>query len=155
MARFTGTLEQTFTTPADLDTCKAHFLDLDAVRRCYPGLDHAETLDDATLKLTLQERQQMGERFVGTYTCRWAPTDTGVQWRTLGDGNNMWVDADLTFTPTGTGTSIHWHQTLALELNVNRIVARMLQPVVSRLIARGMRDYADQHLAELAARQAS
>lgn len=152
MARFTGTLDETYDVPRDVATCVAHFLDLDAVQRNYQGLHAAERLDDQTLRLTLEERQQLGHTFVGTYTCRWEPVgDDGVRWRTIGDDNNMWVSADLRFTPTDGGSRVHWSQQLELEIPVNRIAAKLLDPVVTRLMASGLRGYAHNMLRDLGA----
>ena len=60
---------------------------------------------------------------------------------TIGEDGNIKADGTAIFTPTANGCSIDYHGRLALDMPINRMMAKVLKPVIQTVIAQEMRAY--------------
>lgn len=143
MTRFEGHYDQTHTVSAPPEVVLAQFLDLDQIIEHFGDLDSADRVDENTLTFHLKEQNHGVFTFKGLYTCRYlADGDVGVKWASEGEGN-VETKGHLTVAPgdaAGT-TRLHYVADMALEIDVNKMLAPMLKPVVEAIIPHQMGDY--------------
>jgi hypothetical protein len=148
VARFTSELDETFHSQASVERLRDHFADLDAIIANYGHLERAERLGDRTVRFTLPPKNHGVTQFDGCYTCEWTHVDAStIRWKTIGTDNNMWSDGEATFTTQGGRTAMRYRHTIAIELSVNRMLAKMVGGVVSEVTRRELRAYVKRMLA--------
>ena len=142
MATFLGDFHEVFTSTADANHARKTFGDLDTIITHYGALEHGEKLDENTVRFTLKEQNQGVTSFQGRYTCRYLLDDANtLTWDTIGEDGNIKADGTAIFTPTANGCSIDYHGRLALDMPINRMMAKVLKPVIQTVIAQEMRAY--------------
>jgi len=144
MAKYTGQFHESFTVQAPPDTVRDHFLDLDAIIANFGDLESAEQLDANTVSFLMQAQNHGVFTFQGRYACRYEPDgDSGVKWESQGDDANIWTHGKLTVAPgpaPGT-TTLDYQAQMTLEIEVNAMLAPVLEPVVKASIPGQMKDY--------------
>ena len=142
MAEFTGTFTETFELPVDVATAVAHFKNTETIARYYGILESAEPVGDDGLAIVLPEQNHGIATFKGRYTGRWAsPAEDRVTWDTAPASGNMVSVGSATFTARGEGCTMAWDSRITINLDVNRFVAKAVQPIVSTFVAREMKAY--------------
>jgi hypothetical protein len=142
MAEFEGSYEETFTVDVSIETAKKHYGGLDAIIAAYPGLDRGEKLDDKTIHFRLKPKSALGAEFRGEYKCHYTfPSDTRLEWRTLGKFN-INARGHIDFKSLGERrTQCTYLQNLTLDMPVNFLVAKAIGPIVKKSIADGAKEY--------------
>jgi len=145
MPRFEGQYEETFTVDAPLKVVADHFGDLDTIAANYGPLLRFERIGDDTLHLILEPKSEKGVTFNGEQKCRWQrPSDDVLTWDTA-ETRNMWSKGRATFTAVGENrTRVHFSQNITTEMQVNRLLAKVIQPIVKREIAKGVQQYLER-----------
>ncbi len=149
MPRFTSEFDETFHSDVPLARLRDHFADVEAVIAHYGHLEHADRRDDRTVHFVLPPQNHGVTTFNGRYTCQWTVVDDHtVRWRTVEDGSgNMWSEGEATFREEGGRTAMHYRHTLAIDLSVNRMLAKMIRGVVAEVTRRELRAYVLRMLA--------
>ena len=143
MATFNGDFRETFTTKANALDARNTFGDLDAIIANYGALEKGDKLDDNTVAFLLTEQNHGVTKFQGNYTCRYTfPDESTLVWETISTDGNIQAEGKATFTATADGqTEIDYHGKLSLEMDLNKMMAGMLKPVVGQMIAYEMKEY--------------
>ena len=143
MATFHGDFRETFTTQASPMDARNTFGDLDAIIANYGALEQGDKLNDRTVKFLLKEQNHGVTTFQGNYTCRYTfPDDSTLVWETVSEDGNIQAEGTATFTANAEGqTAIDYHGKLSLDMDLNKIMAGMLKPVVGQMIAYEMKEY--------------
>lgn len=146
MAWFENTYEDTRSLKCDAATAAAHFADTDVVVAATKGVE-ASTLEDGVLHLDLAEEDHGVMKFKGSYRCRYVQDGNTVRWETL-DGN---VDqsGEARFEPAADGCTMHYRETVKLDLDMPSMMAPMLRPVIAALISNEVKDYLKRITASL------
>ena len=132
VARFTGRFRETYTLRAPLEAARAHFADLDAVIANY-GVT----------------------RYDGHYTCTWETDGDRVRWRTI-DRSTLDSSGSATFEALPDGrTRMVYEITLALEIDVGRLLSAVIGKIVEAAIAKEARAYVDRLVVALERRVAA
>ena len=143
MATYTGQFHETFTVRAEPERVRAQFLDLDAIVAQFGDLETAEKLGDNTLRYLMREQNHGVFKFQGAYTCSYHEDGpNGARWASEGDGN-IRTHGKLTVAPgveAGT-TLLDYQAEMSLDIDVNAMLAPVLEPVVKASIPGQMRDY--------------
>ncbi len=140
MARFSGEYQETFHVEVPLEAARARFGSLERIAGTFANLERWEPVDEKTLQLYLKPKEGKGTAFRGRYRCRYelSPGDV-LEWKTVGDGNNMWSDGRARFFAEGAGrTRIEWWGRVEMELEVPKLVSRVVAPLVSHEIRNGI-----------------
>ena len=142
MAIFHGDFHETFTTSASPLKARNTFGNLDTIITHYGELESGDKLDDNTVKFLLKEQNHGISKFQGTYTCRYTfPDEQTLVWETIGSDGNIQAEGKAIFKAGSEGTEIDYHGKLAIEMNINKMMAGMLKPVVGQMINHEMRAY--------------
>ena len=112
--------------------------------RLRPYLDDVERgqkIDERTYRWIRKEVQEKGVRFKGDYTVRYElEGDHKVTWSTL--SGNMKSYGSAQFVAVGdAATEVRYCETIECEMQVNRILAVALRPLVQRRIRNGVSEY--------------
>jgi len=144
MAVFRGAYEETFTVDVPLDKAKAHFADLDNIGKNYDGVDTYEKIDDKTLRIHLVPQAAMGVTFKGEHVCKYVVAEREISW-TSDAGGNMRSRGRAAFKAVGEKkTSITYRDEIEVEMDINRFLAKALQPIVRRDIEKGVKAYLER-----------
>lgn len=105
-------------------------------------LEHAEKLDDRTLRLVRKPVEEKGVRFRGEQTIRYEYNGNGtVTWRTISEGN-MRSRGEARLTELGDNlTAVEYSESIECDMEVNRLLAAILRPIVEHKIKTGVTDH--------------
>lgn len=148
MTAFASELEETFQVSAPVEHTAATFFDFDHVITCTRKAERVDRVGDDTLAFTLKPEQHGPTAFQAIYSVQYALEGDTLTWRTVGDGNLV-NEGTARFRAHAGGTAVDWRQRIELELPVNRVIAKMLRPLVAKLSRGGMRRYVE-HMTRLA-----
>lgn len=141
MPRFSGEYRETFVVRAPLEKARDHFADLDTIAANYGGLVKHEKKGDDTLYFLLKPKAEKGISFQGEYTARYVVDGDVLRWSTV-DGKNMWSEGTARFVREGDDrTRVEYHQRIETEMSINRLLAKIASPIVSREITNGVKQY--------------
>jgi len=144
LARFEGTFHEVFTVRAEPRAVLDQFLSLEQIIAHYGDLESAEQLDANTLRFLLKNQNHGVFSFQGRYDCRYvAQGDSATTWASQGEGGNVFTSGRASVAPgdePGT-TRLDYQADMALEIDVNKMLAPILDPVVKASIAQQMRAY--------------
>jgi carbon monoxide dehydrogenase subunit G len=142
MARYTAEFDETFQVSASPEDVLRQFLDLDQVIEHYGDLDSAEYLDENTLRFLLTNQNHGVFSFQGHYDCRYLPDgDDAVVWESVGEGGNIVTKGRATVTESLGGCTLHYVAEMTLDIEVNKMLAPLLKPVVEASIPHEMKGY--------------
>ncbi|TVQ91676.1 MAG: hypothetical protein EA397_08690 [Deltaproteobacteria bacterium] len=144
MAKFSGSYEESLTVSATPDDVLAQFRDLDQIVEHYGDLESAERLDAQTLRFVLTKQNHGVFSFQGRYDCRYVPDgDDAVSWRSEGQGGNIETTghASVAAGPEPGTTTLRYQASMTLDIDVNKMLAPVLEPVVKASISQQMGAY--------------
>ncbi len=144
MPRFAGNYRETFTLDAAAEDAMRHFGDLETIARNYGDLLEHEIIDEERIRFVLVPKSEKGVTFQGRYTCRYYfPQDDVLVWETT-ETDNMWSTGRARFIAEGGRTRVEYQQRIETEMQVNRILGKLISPIVTREINNGVRDYLER-----------
>jgi len=105
-------------------------------------LESSAKVDEHTVRWIRKPVEEKGVRFRGDYVVQYAYDGRGkVSWHTIGQGNmRSNGEALLAAAPDG-GTRVEYSESIECDMEVNRILAAVLRPIVERKIKSGVGDY--------------
>jgi carbon monoxide dehydrogenase subunit G len=107
-------------------------------------LETLEKKGEDTWRLILKELSEKGVRFKGDYTVKYTVSGDTLTWETISQGN-MSSTGRATFRARGEGaTEVDYTETVECNMDVNRLLAKVIKPIVQREIARGVGSYLDR-----------
>lgn len=142
MPKFEGTESRVFTVKASLEDTKAFMTDPSAFKALFQDMERSEQISDDTWRWVLQEKNEKGVKFKGDYTVKYTVDGDTMTWKTISDGN-MSSNGRATFKAAGDGTRIDYTETIMCDMKVNRLLAKVIKPIVDREIAKGVGGYLD------------
>ncbi len=143
MPKFNGEYTETFTLNAPIEACKAHFSDLETIAANYGGLV-SHTIDGETITFVLEPKSEKGVTFNGKYSCIYEFTSENLlEWRTT-KTENMWSTGSAKFTAVGDQTRVQFRQHIETDMQVNRLLAKVISPIVTREINNGTKGYIER-----------
>ncbi len=149
MPKFEGTEQRTFTVKADLAKVAEVMSDPMVFSRFVLDLETIEPTEDGAYHWRLKEISEKGIHFKGDYKVTYTRDgDKSVSWETIGEGNMSSTGRAL-FKAVAAGTEVNYTETITTEMDVNRLLAKVIKPIVNRQIARGVGDYLDRVKAHL------
>ena len=155
MARFKGSLGRTFIIRRPMDDVVATMTDPVVFHRFISGVEEFEPLQDGQYRFRLTEKREKGVRFQGRYIVRYElDGPQAMRWYSVGDStsdSNMSIEGLVRFAAEGDVTGVTYEETIVCDMEVNRLLGRIIQPVVRREISQGVSKYLDRVRAHLEA----
>ena len=148
MAWIEGTEEQTFVVEAPFEEVVDFFGDPAIFKTCLDQVETAEEVEPMVWHWVLEEKSEKGITYQADYTVRYERQDDSVEWETI--EGNMRSEGVTECTDLGNGrTEVHYRETIATDLPIPKLMAKVFSPIVSREIRSGVGGYlvcARQHL---------
>lgn len=143
MAWIEGTEDRTFTVAAPYDEVVDFFCEPAQFKDAFSQMEKAEEVEPKVWHWTLQKKSEKGITFQGDYTVAYEREGDEATWSTR-DGN-MRSSGRVSFREIGPETTqVHYVETLATDLPIPRLMARVFQPIVGREIRKGVGDFLDR-----------
>lgn len=139
-----GSHQRTFTVNIALDEAADFMADPARLKRALVSLDRAERVDEQTYRWILKEIGAKNITFQGDYTVRYERQGNRVAWESVKDTGNMRTKGTAEFVELGEGkTQITYEETMASDLPVPRLAAKVFRPIVAREVTRGIDEFID------------
>lgn len=142
MAWIKGTEEQTFEVNVPLKQVRAVMGNPGVFQKCFAELDSAEELEPMLWRFTLQEKAERGVRFKPDYQVQYESQQEGLSWEPVRgnlrtEGVARWRALD------DERTEIYYRETIAVDLPIPRILAKIFGLIVAREIRQDVGAYLD------------
>jgi carbon monoxide dehydrogenase subunit G len=147
MPWFEGTHTETRALSVPPDAARAHFADRAMIVAQTPSAESA-TVDGETIHFVMKPEDHGVVKFQGRFSCRYWLDDGVLRWETA-EGSNMTQRGEARFEPAGAGTELRYIETVALDLDVPSMMAPMLRPVISAMVASEIKDFVKRMAAAL------
>ena len=154
MSRFHGSIDERFTVPLPPERVRQLLGDPQLWVELQQDVETATAVHPGTLDVVLKPHEHGPVRFQGRFRADWRVQGEVVTWRSQpAKDANFELDGKATVTAAGSGSAVHWLESVAAEIPVNRIVRKMVAPIADRMMARGLRGYVQrvrEHLSKTA-----
>lgn len=151
MPRFEGSVERVLTIRAPIQKVVETMANPERFSRFIDDLERLETVEEGTtFRWILKEISEKGINFKGDYTVRYERDgERQVTWSTV-PGGNMTSEGHARFSSPDAGlTRVEYREHIVTDMDVNRLLAKVIKPIVDRQIARGVGGYLDRVQAHL------
>lgn len=143
MTTFDGTYTDTITIPRDLEATRRAFSDPGAIVAHTEGLaSHAiarEPDGSVVVHFVMVPQDHGVVKFAGDYRCRYTVDGDTLRWAPA--GGNTHQSGSATFRAVPGGTEVRYEETIAVELDVNAMMAPMLKLVIGPMLAHEAKEY--------------
>lgn len=142
MPKFKGSKHEVFIVRADIQRVVDTMSDPEVFSQFVDDLETLERVEPDTFRWSLKEISDAGIRFKGDYTTRYERDgNKTVRWKTV-KSVNMTSTGEAHFAEmSGGGTRVDYTETIETEIAINRLLGRLVKPIVDRQIARGVSEY--------------
>ncbi|TVR02093.1 MAG: hypothetical protein EA398_08665 [Deltaproteobacteria bacterium] len=148
MAWIEGTHEETRTIAAPEEKVLAWFADPAVFREAMAQVETAEEIRAGVYRWILQEKNEKGIRFRPDYTVAYQRDGNTVTWHP--EGGNMKSSGRCAVRRIDDARSeIQYRETIAVDLPIPRLMAKVFSPIVAREIRGGVVEYLDLSQAAL------
>ena len=148
MAWIDGTEEQTFVVRADREAVAEFFCEPANFKACLGQLESAEEVEPGVWHWVLEEKAEKGIKFQGDYVVEYTRDGDTVEWHTR--EGNMKSEGVTRCKALGDGrTEVYYRETIATDLPIPRLMAKIFKPIVAREIRGGVGDFLDRSKAHL------
>lgn len=153
MAWLEGSVEYEKVIEAPGEEVKGFFGDPSVFTQCVEDVEELEELADGRWRFTLEEMSAKGISFQGEYTVRYHHGDDRVWWDPAGDeSDNMKADGAIRIEERADDrTKIYYDETMSVDLPIPSLMTRVFNPIVSRLVKKGVESMVDCAKAKLEA----
>lgn len=144
MAWIDGTHEETFVVDAPYDEVVAFFCDPARFQEAFGQMETCEELEELVWHWVLAEKNEKGVKFQGDYTVEYTREGDSLSWSTR-DGGTMTSEGQTKITDLGAGqTEVEYRETIATDLPIPKLMAKVFKPIVSREIASGVGEFLER-----------
>ena len=132
MTKIAATEERTLTVPAPIQEVYRFFSDPVLLREATVDVERFERIDEHRARWVLTEKVEKGVRFLADYTVEYQGNGSDrVSWRSVAGNLDVTGEAELRPLPVG-GTEIHYRETVAPDLPIASLMAKLFKPIVAR-----------------------
>lgn len=152
MAWIEATERRTYDIAAPIEKVYAFLSTPELLRAAFLELERYEMVDEHTARWFLKEKNEKGVKFKPDYTVRYGGNGKDrVEWSPV--TGNMKATGTAVLRAKGADTTeVVYEETIASDIPINRLVAKVFQPIVAREIKRGVQGFLDRIKARLEAR---
>lgn len=142
MAWIEGTEEQTFVVNQPCEVVADYFGDPGEFKRSLSDLESAEQIEPMVWRWVLREKSEKGITYQPEYTVSYTRGDATVEWETL--EGNMRSEGVARYTALDDErTEVFYRETIATDLPIPRLLAKVFRPIVAREIRKGVGGFLD------------
>lgn len=142
MAWIEGTEEQTFNVDAPYEDVVEFFGDPAKFQQCLTEVESAEEVEPMVWHWVLEEKAEKGITYQADYTVAYERKGDDVEWHTR--EGNMRSEGFTRCKDLGGGrTQVHYKETIATDLPIPKLMAKVFSPIVSREIRKGVGSFLD------------
>lgn len=143
MAWIEGSMTRTFTVRAPYDAVVEYFCSPEQFQRAFSQLERAEQIDADTWRWVLKEKNEKGIRYQADYQVRYVREEAGCSWKET--AGNMRTTGKVICRDLGSGrTEIEYAETLAPDLPIPRLAAKVFGGIVGREVSAGIGDFLER-----------
>jgi uncharacterized membrane protein len=142
MAWVDGEERRVFVVNAPYEQVVAFFCDPAQFKDAFSEMERAEEIETNVWQWTLREKAEKGIRFTGTYRVKYTREGDTLRWSTL--EGNMRSSGTTTFRDLSGKTEVTYHESLATDLPIPGLMAKVFKPIVGREIASGIGKFLDR-----------
>ena len=140
MATFESTFKDTFTVPVAPTVAREHFADANTIIAHSNDVETA-TVEDDVIHFVMKAQEHMGiGTFQSDYRCRYTVDGDTLSWEPVGEGNTR-QSGSARFVAKGDGTEVEYSETLSVDMDVPKMMAPMLKPVIGAVLSHEMKEY--------------
>ncbi len=148
MAWIEGTEEQTFVVNAPYEQVIEFFSDPAIFSDCLTEVETAEEIEPYVWRWVLEEKSEKGITYQADYTVEYERKDDHVEWHTR--EGNMRSEGICRCKELGEArTEVFYRETIATDLPIPRLLAKVFSPIVAREIRQGVGGFLDAARAKL------
>lgn len=148
-----GTERRTYEIRAPIEKVYTFLSSPELLRAAFLELERYEILDATTARWQLKEKNEKGVRFRPDYTVRYGGNGRDrVEWSSLPTGNMRTKGTAALRAKGADTTEVQYEETVASDLPIAGLKARIFQPFVAREIRKGVQGFLDRIKARLEGR---
>lgn len=141
MAWIEGAHTESFVVDQPIDVVAAFFCDPAEFQRAFTQLASCEEVEENVWRWVLQPQSEAGVKFQADYTVEYTRDGNTVTWSTR-DGGTLRSHGRTVLTDLGGGqTEVDYQETIATDLPIPRLAAKVFRPIVAREIAKGVGEF--------------
>jgi uncharacterized membrane protein len=144
MPPISATEECTFCVKAPIQQVYSFFAEPEQLCELFAGVEAHTLLGEGRVRWVLEEMADKGLRFKADYTVMYDGNGVDhIHWQALegnmGNVGDVWLN-----TTVDGGTEIHYCETVAPDLQITPIMARLIKPLVARELRANLRNFLDR-----------
>lgn len=144
MAWIEGSATKTVVMNAPLDEVAEVFVSPAHLKESMENLERFEVVDEHTYRWLLKPMGAKGITFQGDYTVRYERQGDVVRWESL-EGGTMRTRGSARLRELGAGrTEVSYEETLASDLPIPKLGAKLFRPIVAGEIVRGVESFLNE-----------
>ena len=140
MAWIEGTHEETFVVDAPYDEVVDFFCDPARFKEAFGQMEVTEEVEEDVWKWVLVEKNEKGIKFQGRYVVEYQRDDNVVEWTTR-EGNMRSEGRTEVTDLGGDQAEVHYVETIATDLPIPKLAAKIFRPIVAREIRGGVGEF--------------
>lgn len=142
MPKIPATEKQTFEVDVPIAEVYDAFVNTEVVKQNFVGLEDCELREDGEARWIVKEKADKGIRFKGDYTVKYEGNGKDhVTWRTT--AGNVDTNAEVRLTETSSGVRVEYEETVAPDLPIPRLMAKVFKPIVAKEVRKDLKAYID------------
>ena len=142
MAWVEGTETASLTIDAEFDDVVAFFCDPQQFKAAYELLESCEEIESEVWRWVLIEKREKGITYQADYTVEYTRDDNELTWITR--EGNMRSEGKTVVRQNSGGVQVDYTETLATDLPIPKLAAKVFRPIVAREIRHGVRGFLDR-----------
>ncbi len=146
MAWMEGSHEETRELPLSAEAAAAYFADPEKIAAATKSAERID-VEGATIHYVLQEEDHGVVKFKPDYRSTYTLEGTTVSWEP--SGGNIEQKGRATFTPSGDGCTMHYTETMRLDLPISNMMAPMVRPLLGPVLKKEIQSYLDRMVSGL------
>lgn len=131
----TADSNEDFQVSADLETSFALLSNVLKSASHFPKVQSIQERDEGIFEWILEKESLAGNSFTAEYACRYLidSEKKTVHWEAVEGFGNSEVTGKWTFQSSGTGTQIHFENSIKMSMNISRFLKAVASPLVKKL----------------------
>lgn len=140
MATFESTYTHTFTVPVSLAVARDHFANPEVIIAHTQDVETA-TVEGDTIHFVMKAQEHMGiSTFQPDYRSTYTVSGDVIRWAPKGEANTR-QSGSATFTARGDETEVVYSESVAIDMDVPKLMAPMLKPVIGAVLSHEIKEF--------------
>jgi len=149
MPKIPATETTTFRVKTPIDEVYSFLLTPSKLQNVMNQLEKCELIGDNQARWVLEEKNEKGIKFQPDYTVEYSGNGTDhAKWKTV--KGNMDINGEAKLRKISDDvTEVEYKETMAPDLPINKLMAKVFKPIVARNVKQGITEYINRIKQEL------